>query len=78
MPFVGFPLALADPRSAADTEDERYAVADHVVRQLQEHGDLWKLDDETKPGSTPTRRYTRRSVWHVRLMVARYPSSGRP
>lgn len=31
------------------TEPERYAVADHVVMQLQEHGDPWKLSEETKP-----------------------------
>lgn len=28
------------------TEEERYAVADHVVRQLNERGDSWHLDDE--------------------------------
>jgi hypothetical protein len=36
------------------TEDERYAVADHVIRQLKERGDPWHLDDEAKPGSAPT------------------------
>jgi hypothetical protein len=25
------------------TEDERYAVADHVVAQLKQHGDPWGL-----------------------------------
>jgi hypothetical protein len=25
------------------TEDERYAVADHVVAQLKDHGDPWNL-----------------------------------
>jgi len=36
------------------TEDERYAVADHVVSQLKEHGDPWRLSDEAKPGNAPT------------------------
>jgi hypothetical protein len=36
------------------TEDERYAVADHVVGQLKERGDPWRLDDEAKIGSGPT------------------------
>jgi hypothetical protein len=31
------------------TEDERYAVADHVVAQLKEHGDPWQLSEEAKP-----------------------------
>jgi hypothetical protein len=30
------------------TEDERYAVAEHVVGQLKEHGDPWRLNDEAK------------------------------
>jgi hypothetical protein len=37
------------------TEDERYAVADHVVRQLKERGDPWELEREApkvKPPST--------------------------
>jgi hypothetical protein len=28
------------------TEDERYAVADAVVKRLKEHGDPWKLEEE--------------------------------
>jgi len=36
------------------TEAERYAVADHVVSQLKEHGDPWQLDDEARPASGPT------------------------
>ncbi len=36
------------------TEDERFAVADHVVRQLRERGDPWHLDDEVKPAPPPT------------------------
>ncbi len=28
------------------TEPERYAVADHVVAQLNEHGDPWQLSEE--------------------------------
>lgn len=38
------------------TEDERYAVADHVVSQLKEHGDPWRLSDEAQPKSAPTTR----------------------
>lgn len=36
------------------TEEERHAVADHVVSQLQQHGDPWELSDEAKPGRGPT------------------------
>jgi hypothetical protein len=36
------------------TEEERYAVADHVVSQLKEHGDPWGLSEEAKPKSGPT------------------------
>jgi hypothetical protein len=36
------------------SETERYAVADHVVAQLKERGDPWRLSDEAKPGSAPT------------------------
>jgi len=36
------------------TEDERYAVADHVVSQLQERGDPWRLSEEARPKSGPT------------------------
>jgi hypothetical protein len=36
------------------TEDERYAVADHVVEQLKEHGDPWRLNEETKSRAAPT------------------------
>jgi hypothetical protein len=36
------------------TEDERYAVADHVVRQLKERGDTWQLSDEVEPAKPPT------------------------
>jgi hypothetical protein len=38
------------------TEDERYAVADHVVSQLKARGDPWGLGEEAKAGgghSTP-------------------------
>jgi len=34
------------------TEDERYAVADHVVAQLS--GDPWRLADEAQPKIGPT------------------------
>jgi hypothetical protein len=30
------------------TEDERYAVADHTVTQLKEHGDPWRLNEERR------------------------------
>ena len=30
------------------TEHKRYAVADHVVAQLKEHGDLWRLSEEAR------------------------------
>ena len=36
------------------TEDERYAVADHVVDQLKPHGDPWHLSDEARPKTGPT------------------------
>jgi hypothetical protein len=31
------------------TEAERYAIADHVVAQLKERGDPWRLSEEAKP-----------------------------
>jgi hypothetical protein len=37
------------------TEPERYAVADHVVSQLKDRGDPWRLNEEqptAKPPST--------------------------
>jgi len=36
------------------TEEERYAVADHVVRQLKERGDTWQLSDEAESAKPPT------------------------
>jgi hypothetical protein len=36
------------------SEDERFAVADHVMAQLKERGDPWGLDDEAKPLRGPT------------------------
>jgi hypothetical protein len=36
------------------TEDERYAVADHVVSQLKQHRDPWELSEEAKPARGPT------------------------
>jgi hypothetical protein len=36
------------------TEDERYAVADHVVSQLKQYGDPWELSEEAKPTRGPT------------------------
>jgi hypothetical protein len=35
------------------TEEERFAVADHMVSQLKQHGDPWGLSDEAKPGCAP-------------------------
>jgi hypothetical protein len=40
------------------TEDERFEIADDVVRQLQQHGDPWALSQElpssiSKAHSTP-------------------------
>jgi hypothetical protein len=32
------------------TEDERFAVADHVISQLKERGDPWGLNEEAKSG----------------------------
>jgi hypothetical protein len=37
------------------TEEERYAVADHVVTQLKDRGDPWRLNEDAptaKPSST--------------------------
>jgi hypothetical protein len=31
------------------SENKRYAVADHVISQLKEHGDPWKLCEEARP-----------------------------
>ena len=36
------------------SEDERYAVADHVVAQLKERGDPWRLNEEVKPAPAPS------------------------
>jgi hypothetical protein len=36
------------------TEDERFAVADHVVSQLKQHGDPWELSEEGQAKSRPT------------------------
>jgi hypothetical protein len=38
------------------TEDDRYAVADHVVAQLKQHGDPWHLSEEVRPQAGPTTR----------------------
>ena len=38
----------------APSEEERYAVADHVVRQLRERGDPWRLDEEIKAAAPPS------------------------
>jgi hypothetical protein len=36
------------------TEEERYAVADHVVAQLRERGDPWRLNEEAPTAKTPS------------------------
>ncbi len=36
------------------TEDERFAVADDVVAQLQDHGDPWGLAEEARPKTGPS------------------------
>jgi ribosomal protein S18 acetylase RimI-like enzyme len=36
------------------TEDEHYVVADHVVAQLKERGDPWRLNEAAKPSPPPT------------------------
>ena len=36
------------------TEGERYAVADHVVRQLTDRGDPWRLNEEARPARPPS------------------------
>jgi hypothetical protein len=36
------------------SEEERYAVADHVVAQLKERGDPWRLAEEVKAAKAPT------------------------
>jgi hypothetical protein len=36
------------------TEDERYAVADHVVPELNEHGDPWELNEGAKVAKAPS------------------------
>jgi hypothetical protein len=36
------------------TEEERFAVADHVVSQLKQHGDPWHLSEEAKLSRGPT------------------------
>jgi hypothetical protein len=36
------------------SEDERHAVADHVVRQLKERGDPWRLEEKVVPAKPPS------------------------
>ena len=36
------------------TEDERFAVADHVVSQLKARGDPWGLNEEARAGPPPS------------------------
>jgi hypothetical protein len=36
------------------SEGERFAVADHVVAQLKERGDPWRLKEEAPTAKPPT------------------------
>jgi hypothetical protein len=36
------------------SEEERYAVADHVVAQLKERGDPWRLNEEAPTAKAPS------------------------
>jgi hypothetical protein len=36
------------------SEDERFAVADHVVDQLKEHGDPWRLNEDQPTAKAPS------------------------
>jgi hypothetical protein len=36
------------------TEEERYAVADHVVAQLKDRGDPWRLNEEARTADPPS------------------------
>ena len=36
------------------TEEERYAVADHVVAQLTDRGDPWRLNEEARTAEPPS------------------------
>jgi len=36
------------------TKAERYEVAEHVVRQLKDRGDPWRLSEEARPQKGPT------------------------
>ena len=38
------------------TDEDRFVVADHVVRQLKQHGDPWGLSEEAKPKTGLTTR----------------------
>jgi hypothetical protein len=39
------------------TEDERYAVADHVAAQLKERGNPWQLNDEAQVAKAPSTQF---------------------
>jgi hypothetical protein len=36
------------------SEDERFAVADHVVDQLKERGDPWRLNEDQPTAKAPS------------------------
>jgi hypothetical protein len=56
------------------TENERYAVADHVVSQLKEHGDPWRLSEEARPKGGPTTSLDNEACTDFHDRAARPPS----
>jgi hypothetical protein len=36
------------------SEEERYAVADHIVDQLKERGDPWRLNEDQPTAKAPS------------------------
>jgi hypothetical protein len=57
------------------TEAERYAVADHVIAQLKEHGDPWHLSEEARPKKAPSPRQWPHDFARVALFVFGAPWS---
>jgi hypothetical protein len=57
------------------TEEERYAVADHAVAQLKDHGDPWRLNEAatTANAAIDMKRFRRLDGSHPR-----HPPSGLP
>ena len=52
------------------TEEERYAVADHVVKQLRDRGE-WQLDEDVKQVIRPGPQITRGIQARIRMGLAR-------